>query len=71
MICTWITAFRATSARISVWSSMSFISFRSSTERIEAAGSWPSCGSTGPSTALGSMTISSAARAMRVPPDIA
>ena len=71
MIWTWTTAFRATSARISVWSSMSFISFRSRTDKIDAAGSWASCGSTGPRTALGSMTISSAASATRVPPDIA
>ena len=35
---------------------------------IEPAGQSPICGSTGPRTALGSMTISSAARAMSDPP---
>ena len=64
-------ALREMSARISVWSSMSSGFLRSSTESIEAAGDWPSCGSTGPSIALGSITISSAASAISVPPDIA
>ena len=68
---TWMIALRETSARISVRSSMSSGFLRSSTERMEAAGDCPSCGSTGPSTALGSITISSAASAMSVPPDIA
>jgi endonuclease YncB( thermonuclease family) len=41
------------------------------TDRTDTAGCWPSWGSTGPSTALGAITISSAARARSVPPDIA
>lgn len=38
---------------------------------FEAAGNWPSCGSTGPSTECSHITISSAASAINVPPDIA
>jgi hypothetical protein len=37
---------------------------------MDPAGMPYSCGSTGPSTALGSIMISSAARAIKVPPDI-
>ena len=33
--------------------------------RIDAAGYWPTCGSTGPSTAFASITISSAAIAIK------
>jgi hypothetical protein len=68
---TWRWALRAMSAMIRVWSSTSAMGFCSTTFKIDAAGYCPSCGSTGPSTALSSMTISSAARAIRVPPDMA
>ncbi len=56
---------------MNVLSSMSSGFFLSSTVSTDAAGDSPSCGSTGPSTAFGSSTISSAAREMSVPPDIA
>jgi hypothetical protein len=52
-------------------SSISAIGFRRATLMIEAAGYWPSCGSTGPNTACSQMTISSAASAINVPPDMA
>jgi hypothetical protein len=54
-----------------VWSSTSAIGFRRVTWMIEAAGYWPNCGSTGPNTACSQMTISSAASAISVPPDMA
>ena len=45
--------------------------FLATTRSREAAGYCPSCGSTGPSTACGDITTSSAASAMSVPPDMA
>ena len=72
---TWTTALRAMSPRISVSSSRwGFGCSRAA--RIEEAGQaprsgLPSWGSTGPSTASGSMRISSAARATSAPPDMA
>src|SRR5579885_856050 len=68
---TCASAFSATSARMNVWSSMSFGSLRLTTFMTEAAGSCPTWGSSGPRTAWGAITISSAARARSVPPDIA
>jgi hypothetical protein len=64
-------ALRETSATMSVWSSMSSGFLRSITVSTEAAGDWPICESTRPNTASEAITISSAASAMSVPPDIA
>src|SRR5437764_45093 len=56
---------------MSVLSWTSFGSFLSIAARIDAAGYSPICGSTGPRTAEGAMTMRSAASAMSVPPLIA
>src|SRR5882672_748709 len=48
---TWRMAFSATSARMRVWSSTSATGFLDTALMSEAAGYWPSWGSTGPSTA--------------------
>jgi hypothetical protein len=64
-------ALHPTSALISVSSSISEIGFCSTTFTSEAAGNWPSCGSIGPRTAWLDMTISLAANAISVPPDMA
>src|SRR5207247_9600589 len=45
------TAFSAWSARMRVWSSTSATGFFATALRIDAAGYWPSCVSSGPSTA--------------------
>ncbi len=50
---------------------ISAIGFCSMTLMRDAAGDYPSCGSMGPSTECLHITISSAAKAMSVPPDIA
>ena len=59
------------SARISISSLMSSGFLRERSLMMDAAGMSPIWGSTGPSTAFGSITISSAASAMSEPPDIA
>ena len=69
--CTCACALREMSARISVWSDTRSTGFCSTALMIEAAGAPPICGSTGPRTAFGSITISSAASAIIVPPLIA
>ena len=61
----------AETASISVSSLTRSRGFDSATVMMDAAGHWPICGSTGPSTAFSSITISSAASASSVPPDIA
>src|SRR5213593_616371 len=58
---TWSRAFAAMSTRISISSLIAAGFFSSRSLTIEPAGRSPICGSTGPRTALGSMTISSAA----------
>ena len=69
----WTIALRATSARMRVSSSISCLCsvFHSTALTIDAAGCCPSWGSSEPSTAFGSITISSAASAISVPPLIA
>ena len=67
----WASAVRATSARISVSSSVSFLSFSAVTRSSETARYWATWGSTGPSAAFRSIRISSAESASSVPPDIA
>ncbi len=68
---TWRIAISAWSARIRVSSSMLSTLLRATARTIDAAGSWLICGSIGPRTECSHITISSAASAISVPPDIA
>src|SRR5258705_9754394 len=64
-------AFLDWSASTNVASSIRRIGFIATTFNTDAAGKSPSCGSMGPRTAFGSITISLAAKAISVPPDMA
>src|SRR5262249_41590771 len=68
---TWATAFSLTSARTSVRSKTLATGFESRAFTMLAAGSPTICGSIGPSTENSPSTISSAASAISVPPDMA
>ena len=70
-LATCTRAFCAMSARTSISSETFRGPLIPTALTMEAAGMSPICGSTGPSTALASITISSAASAIRVPPLIA